>query len=133
MENASKALIVAGAILIAILLISVSIMVINSTDNITSSVGDKMSIQEVEAFNSQFTSYSGEQKGSSIRTLMNEVSASNAQYAQDNINQITVQLGGAASTTSDVIAHVRASRTYTVEVTIDEAGTGLVNTINIVD
>ena len=40
MENASKALIIAGAILISILLISVGILIFNSTSGVTDSAGD---------------------------------------------------------------------------------------------
>ena len=45
MENASKALIIAGAILVSILLISVGVIIINSTGKMTDQVGtsaDKM-------------------------------------------------------------------------------------------
>ena len=42
MENASKALIIAGAILISILLISVGIMVMNSTDEVTGGMQQQM-------------------------------------------------------------------------------------------
>ena len=52
MENASKALIIAGAILISILLISVGILVMNSTGNVTDQVktsSDSMSIQTFNA------------------------------------------------------------------------------------
>lgn len=70
MENASKALIIAGAILIAILLISVGIVVLNSTSGVTDeaeNLGDTMSVQ---VFNQQFAKYCGENvRGSTVRDL----------------------------------------------------------------
>ena len=49
MENASKALIIAGAILISILLISVGILVYNSTKGVTENVGDADYTMEIAA------------------------------------------------------------------------------------
>ena len=42
MENASKALIIAGAILISIILISIGIMVIQAGNSVVSDAEDKM-------------------------------------------------------------------------------------------
>jgi len=49
MENASKALIVAGAILISILLISVAILIFNSISGVTDNAGDAGSTMELAA------------------------------------------------------------------------------------
>ena len=63
MENASKALIIAGAILLSILIISFGIIVINNVrGNIT---GANVNDTEVQAFNSKFTAYVGKRKISS--------------------------------------------------------------------
>ena len=57
MENASKALIIAGAILLSILIISLGIMVFQ---NAKSTVGSAdMSETEMQAFNGKFSSYLG--------------------------------------------------------------------------
>ena len=55
MENASKALIIAGAILISILLISLGIVIYNSAKDAAST--DQMDDFQVSAFNSKFTQY----------------------------------------------------------------------------
>ena len=52
MENASKALIIAGAILLAILLISLGIMIFNQASNTVSNSG--MTEAEVTSFNNKF-------------------------------------------------------------------------------
>ena len=77
MENASKALIIAGAILLSILLISLGIMVYtNSKDTVGSS---NLSKQEIETFNSEWLSYEGKDKtAGEVRTMLQAVNASNA-------------------------------------------------------
>ena len=59
MENASKALIIAGAILISILLISVGIIVMNAINDPISQAGSSAESQAIEIFNSKFTAYMG--------------------------------------------------------------------------
>ena len=57
MENASKALIIAGAILISILLIAISMYIYNSAQGTIQNAGDKMSEQEKQVYNSAVSSY----------------------------------------------------------------------------
>ena len=59
MENASKALIIAGAILISILLISVGIIIMNAINDPVSRTSETAASQAVQIFNSQFTGYAG--------------------------------------------------------------------------
>ena len=76
MENASKALIIAGAILLSILIISLGIMVYNNAKNTVGSASlDK---QEIETFNSQWQTYVGSNKtASEVYSMMSAVVASN--------------------------------------------------------
>ena len=69
MENASKALIIAGAILISILLISVGVMVMNSANSVTGGAEESMKSAEIQQFNADFLNYEGTRKGSDIRGL----------------------------------------------------------------
>lgn len=75
MENASKALIIAGAILLAILLISLGIMVYNQAKGTINDAD--LSAEEVQTFNTKFTSYGGTQSGTKINSLMDAVAANN--------------------------------------------------------
>ena len=70
MENASKALLIAGAVLIVIVLISVGMLIVNQASSVTDQAGDSMTGQAIDAFNNQFQNYAGIQKGSSIKTLL---------------------------------------------------------------
>ncbi len=78
MENASKALLIAGAILIVILLIGVGMMVFRGANDSITGAMDTMNSQEITAFNSQFSSYEGQIKGTSVKDLLQKVIASNA-------------------------------------------------------
>ena len=92
MENASKALIIAGAILLSILLISLGIMIFGQAQDTVNNSG--MSQAEITAFNNKFTKYesTGGVKGSVVKTLVNEVISSNA---DDSLPKVKVTLDGA--------------------------------------
>ena len=70
MENASKALFIAGAILLSILIIAIGMYIYNSSTNSIYSAGDQIASQEQESFNSQWTSYDENQPGSSIKNMI---------------------------------------------------------------
>ena len=85
MENASKALIIAGAILIAILLISVGLVVFNSTKGVTDQAGELGRTMSAEVFNNQFTQYFGDRvRGSTVRELINRIDVYNASNGNDH-------------------------------------------------
>ena len=78
MENASKALIIAGAILIAILLISVGILVLNTVNKPIDQAQTQADAQAIELFNSKFAGYFGKNKSaSSAKALITLVNSSN--------------------------------------------------------
>ena len=99
MENASKALIIAGAILLAILLISLGILIFNQAQDTVNNSG--MSQAEITAFNNKFLKYEGNrQKGSVVKSLINEVLASNS---DSSLPDVTVSVDGETKTsTSDI-------------------------------
>lgn len=134
MENASKALIIAGAILLAILIISLGIMVLNQGKDIIG--GSGMSKAQIQAFNSTFTQYEGSKKGSEVRSLIQEVIASNAlEENKDAERKVSLTLNG-----SEIIASGAATATGTsaikntasYEVTFNY-NNGLVSEINVTD
>jgi len=78
MENASKALLIAGAVLIVILLIGVGMMVFNGSKENVDAAMTTVSAQQIQVFNGQFAAYEGEQTGANVRALNQAVKASNA-------------------------------------------------------
>ena len=78
MENASKALIIAGAILIAILLISVGILVMNSVNKPLNQATKQGDSQAVQMFNQKFANYAGTKKtAQDIKSLITTVISNN--------------------------------------------------------
>lgn len=76
MENASKALIIAGAILLAILIISLGILIYNQASSVVND--NAMSTVEMQQFNQQFTQYEGSSvRGSTVRALYQAVLSNN--------------------------------------------------------
>lgn len=125
MENASKALIIAGAILLSILIISLGIMVYNNAKNTVGSASlDK---QEIQTFNSDFEKYVGDNKtASEVRTMISEVIASNASETNGGKGR-TITINNVAPTS--VPATLSGSTSYIISVDTN-ASTGLITNIN---
>ncbi len=134
MENASKALIIAGAILLAILLISLGIMIFNQASNTVSNSG--MTEAEVTSFNNKFLKYEGRQKGAVVRALCQEVMASNSQNGNSernvsvyntsqvsSANRSTIVIEGTTGTTNNI----DSNKTYTVK--MNYGANGLIDSI----
>ena len=124
MENASNALIIAGAILISILLISIGIILINSGKDITATGTSSMQSQKIQTFNSQFTAYEGKMKGNKLKELGSLVRASNA---SDAAHQVALYINGAKTSANQSVTSLTGltdSKTYTVELGY---GTGAAN------
>lgn len=133
MENASKALIIAGAILISILLISVGILVMNSTGNMQDEVKTSSDSMAIQTFNSNFTAYEGnEMSGSQVKSLLSYIKSSNASCgfqtapSDDATDKYVFAVG------VNTASAVSKNRTYSVEVTRYSSG-GYVNQITITE
>ena len=112
MENASKALIIAGAILISILLIGLGVYVYNMAQTATKDVG--LQSQAAQTQNNQFMSYFGENKSSAdVKNLMNAIKLNNitGKTAEEE-KEIFVLFDGAASSTSAISQAVKPGTKY---------------------
>ena len=78
MENATKALLIAGSVLVAILLIAMGVKIFNSTSETTESAQKTMDATAATQFNQQFVDYNGKQKGNKVIDLLNKVLSSNS-------------------------------------------------------
>ena len=128
MENASKALIIAGAILISILLISVGILVMNSTGNMQDQVSSSADSMAIETFNSQFLSYETDTNSAAqIRTLISKVNASNASNdATTSADEKYVEGAWGPGLSASTF---KSTKRYTV--TVGYATTGYINKLTI--
>ena len=118
MENASKALIIAGAILLSILLISLGIMIFNQAPDATKNSG--MSQAQVSTFNNKFSKYEGKKiKGSEVNGMIQEVVASNGDEDNQNASRIiTVMFGTAKVVEGTAVTNntIQSNKTYTVSI-----------------
>ena len=106
MENATKALLIAAAILVAILIISLGLVVYNMAAETVQGVS--LSDTEIQAHNDKFLRYEGEaQRGSQVNAMLQTVLSSNMNET-DEAKKVTVYNGsdtasvllGTSSTTS---------------------------------
>ena len=135
MENASKALIIAGAILLAILIISLGILIYNQAAGVVNN--NAMSEVERQNFNTRFTQYEGTQRGTTVRALLQAVLSNNLSQDDDD-RKVVVTLDGKSimteASTSAPTSQISTGATYGISFVYGSTGgnTGLVDTINIV-
>jgi len=138
MENASKALIIAGAILISILLISIGIIIMNSINNPIERARNQSDAQAIEIFNSKFTGYTGVQSASSIKALMTTVASSNGSEETAlfvRVDASNMNGGNNNASPGWVQSRVHAQKNYRVELSYGTTGqnNGYVNLITITE
>ena len=140
MENATKALMIAGAVLIAILIIGVGMMIYNSAQGSIEGATSQVAQQEVEMFNSGFAQYEGKRSGSQVKALMSSVLNNNNKYGEtgDNVPEKVIQVTGEGKTNatssadlSAIRASVVAGKQYNIALTYNDFG--YVSTITITD
>ncbi len=98
MENASKALIIAGAILLSILIIGLGMFIYNKAADAMDGIG--IDEQKVKSYNSSFENYEGLQSGSNARTLCDAIRAHNNSHQDDETLNIKVTVGTATPSTT---------------------------------
>ena len=101
MENASKALIIAGSILLSILIIALGMYIFGQAGSSTDT--SQLSALEVSSFNGKFDKYKGTQRGSMVGDLIDAL-ISNARSNDGNVNRPTVEYVGAKAGTGVAIS-----------------------------
>ena len=138
MENASKALLIAGAILIAIVLISLGVMILGQGSDLVKNAN--MSDTEITAYNREFEQYLGDNiRGNVVRQLLTKVQQHNRTNADDYSKLIDMVGTDAEATNANVeipdtgvtitlkSADIATGRNY--KVTADYSSTGLITKI----
>ena len=118
MENASKALIIAGAILISILIIGLGVFIYNQAANTVGKAN--LGSQEAQAQNQQFEAYFGEKKSAAdVKALMSLIRSNN--LTDDTDGEKYIYVYGIGKTPSEIAKAVKAGKTYNVKVDNDDA------------
>ena len=126
MENASKALLIAGAVLIVILLIAVGMKIFNSSSSTADQVDTNMQTVEITTFNNKFLQYEGKQSGTQVKALINVVIEHNA---TDEARKVKVNEETKGNKIADLLKNINSMAEYTVTVTTDPS-TGYVNSVS---
>ena len=122
MENASKALIIAGAILLSILLISLGIFVFTQAQDTLGSIN--LDEQEVLAFNNKFLAYEGNIRGSQLKQLFNLVDSNNASANAEGATEKVIEITGVTESA------IKTGTTYSVKMERDDK-TALIKKITV--
>ena len=131
MENASKALIIAGAILLAILIISLGIMIYQQASGVVNN--NSMTEVDVSTFNSKFEQYLGANvRGAQVNALINTINTNN--MSQDDASKKVTIKGNTTNTeqATDYKKDYKTGSTYKVEVVENTKG-GLISKIKITE
>lgn len=122
MENASKALLIAGAVLVVILIIGVGMLIYQSSMGTINEAVSQMSSQEKDLFNTQFQQYEGTRvNGAKVKALINKINNNNSQLeGEDDPKHVTYS--GPEK--------INTAQTYSVTVT-DENKDGLMDKVTV--
>lgn len=123
MENASKALLIAGSVLVVIVLIAVGMRILNSTAGASESAQKTMDSTAITNFNMQFVNAGAKVgttllKGSKVLALQQKVLASNA------VNKVHKIVGSITTVT------INTSKDYNVITSINST-TGYIENISV--
>ncbi len=132
MENASKALLIAGAILIAIVLITFGVIILGQGSEIINNAS--MSETEVSTFNAKFTAFEGDKvRGSKVNSLLNTVVQNNLSQDDDGKK---VEVGSGLNTSNwlakgatSIGAKADTGKVYNVK--CNYSSNGLINHITV--
>ena len=129
MENASKALIIAGAILLAILLISLGIYVFTGAQDTVKNSG--LEAQEASTFNSAILKYEGNKKSASdVRSVKNEIVAANSKLNSEGRSGEFIKINDKAAASFDTSGLDDSKKTYTIALTYSDT-TGYITNVKI--
>lgn len=120
MENASKALIIAGAILLAILIIGLGVFIFNKAKGATNM--DDLDSQAVEAHNSTFQNYEGTINGTQAKSLIDAVRNNNQRMPDEG--KITINGKSGNEELADIKNGFQATKQYTVKITAYQGAKG---------
>ena len=127
MENATKALLIAAAVLVAILIISLGLAVYNKASNATDSAD--LSGAEIQAQNEKFLKYDGKNKrGSEVNALLETVLNSNLTSNSEGA-KVTIESTAVTLSSNSITKKADTSKLYDIECVRDS--NGVVTTIKI--
>lgn len=126
MDSASKAIIIAGGILIGVLIISISMYMLTAFREVYSQSMDEFEAQQIVAFNSFFTQYPSQIKGYDAYNIIGKVNEINA----DQDGDYNIYFGNGSISSKDIFyftENFKNDYQYSYEYDID----GVIKTVSI--
>ena len=119
MDNASKALIMAGAILIAVAIVGIGIYIFSSANSMTDDALKQIDSLTVTSINSPLQQYEGTIRGSELRQAINAARSINKQNTLPNGEQILVN---GKPLEDNITSGIVDNQSYTVSFKYSDAG-----------
>lgn len=133
MENATKALLIAAAVLVAILIISFGLVIYNKSTTATDSAD--LTATQIQAQNEKFAKYEGENQRGSIVNALLETALTNNTTATSDGAKVNVYMGSGTSsllvgtTSTSISSKADTSKLYNIKCSRNKSG--VINQINI--
>ena len=112
MDNASKALIMAGAILIAVAIVGIGIYIFSAANGMTDDALNQIDALTVTSINSQLQQYEGEIRGRELKQAINIARSINKQNTLPDGKSITYNGGEIKDTTTTTITDNKTYKVY---------------------
>lgn len=92
MENASKALLMAGGVIIAVLIIGLVVYMFNSSGNLKQNSEDEKLVEQIAIFNQEYEAYNRKlMRGTDIISIINKVNSNNQKYEDELEYQMSIK------------------------------------------
>lgn len=114
MENASKALLMAGSILISLVIIGALIFMFNNITGYQKTSGTVTEEKQIAEFNKEYTSFEKDLYGSELLSLINKAIDYNTQNTADGYTPITITLKVINGTGSNNASSLVRSGEYSI-------------------
>ena len=95
MENISKALIIAGGVLLGIIIVSIFMVMFTRMSNMQLEQDEMIKVEQLAAFNAEYEAYNKKvMYGVDVITLINKAKRNNEKYNGNSNYKITITLDG---------------------------------------
>lgn len=133
MDNASKALIMAGAILIAVAIVGIGIYIFSTANALTDDAVGQIDALAVSAVNAKLENYEGDNvRGSEVRQMMKDINTLNLNKSLPT--EITITAGGIIKKVGNLYeadTNLKDNGRYKVVPTYNESNGGYIQTMTV--
>lgn len=117
MENATKALMIAGAVLIAIMIIGIGMMIYQSASGTINKAMGSVDQIAIDTFNGDLIGYEGNQKGTQVKALITKIitlNSTNKESDPDKLLNVVIDTETYAKDAEDQISKLSGARANSI-------------------